>query len=362
MDQDDQPVEHGGLDFRDIQSINDAFLTKLSWRIIRKPDSLFARILLGKYCPAGDFLTCSMSSSCSHGWRGIMNGRDLIMENAGWAVGNGENLNIWEAPWLSLSRQERPMGPAPEALINISVSELFLPGKNEWDVEKIRQVLPCEEHRIRSIKQSLTGAPNKLMWLQSPTGEYTTKTGYIAALPNHQPVVPIPQGLQNFEWKRNVWKLQTAPKIKLFLWKAFHGALPVGDQLRARQIAVEGKCKNCGQPESIDHLFLHCSFAKQVWASAPVWPSVDYSGNIDLRDEWSNLCSKKNLPPTGLATGALAPWILWQLWKARNNLVFNDRTSSVAEILSKATATAREWASSQMTPTEQPRGIQGADR
>ena len=124
------PKDQGGLDFRDIQSINDAFLTKLSWRLLRNPTNLLGRTLLGKYCPNGDFLTCAVSSSCSHGWRGIMAGRDLIAENTGWAVGNGESLNIWDSPWLSLTAQERPMGPAPEALVNTTVAELFLPGKN----------------------------------------------------------------------------------------------------------------------------------------------------------------------------------------------------------------------------------------
>lgn len=55
------PKDQGGLDFRDIQSINDAFLAKLSWRLIRNPDCLLGRILFEKYCPDSDFLTCQLS-------------------------------------------------------------------------------------------------------------------------------------------------------------------------------------------------------------------------------------------------------------------------------------------------------------
>lgn len=54
-----RPKEQGVLDFRDIQSFNEPFLAKLSWRIITKPETLLARILIGKYCPNEDFLMVS---------------------------------------------------------------------------------------------------------------------------------------------------------------------------------------------------------------------------------------------------------------------------------------------------------------
>lgn len=41
------------------------------------------------------------------------------------------------------------------------------------------------------------------------------------------------------EWMKDVWKIQTAPKLKLFIWKIKHRALPVGDRLEARQIITE---------------------------------------------------------------------------------------------------------------------------
>ena len=100
-------------------------------------------------------------------------------------------------------------------------------------------------------------------------------------------------------------------------------------------------------PESIDHLLFHCSYARQVWESAPVSPSIEYSGSIDLRSNWSSLCSRKSLPPTGVSTGALAPWITWQLWLARNKLVFEGKIITVEETISIASACAKEWISCQ---------------
>lgn len=71
------PKDKGGLEFRDIQSFNDAYLAKLSWRILHHPESLFARILTGKYCTTEGIMECAETDAMSHGWRGILIGRDL---------------------------------------------------------------------------------------------------------------------------------------------------------------------------------------------------------------------------------------------------------------------------------------------
>lgn len=268
-----------------------------------------------------------------------MIGRDIIVSNSGWVVGSGSNINLWDSPWLSLSEQTRPTGPAPEATSQMMVSDLFIEDKIEWDVEKIRSILPFEEQRILAIKPSVTGAPDKLIWLHNASGEFTTKSGYGAVssqLPSFQ---AVQQHDNFFNWKKNVWKLHVAPKIKLFIWKIFHGALPVGFQLRARQINVEGKCKSCG--------FLECRFAQQVWNCAPVSPGIEYSGSIDLKSTWESWIAKKNLPPTGVVAGSLAPWILWQIWITRNKLLFEERRCSAEEVITQATIIAREWTQSQ---------------
>lgn len=104
-----RPKKRGGLGFRDFQQFNDA---KLSWKIINKPNSLLERTLLGKYCASGNLLECKTRSKISHGWRSVLIGRDLLIDNVGWLVGDGKTIKLWEDPWLNLSTQQRPIGPA----------------------------------------------------------------------------------------------------------------------------------------------------------------------------------------------------------------------------------------------------------
>ena len=49
----------------------------------------------------------------------------------------------------------------------------------------------------------------------------------------------------------SIWKLQVSPKLKLFLWKLFQGALSVGACLAARNISSAIACKRCSLTESI---------------------------------------------------------------------------------------------------------------
>lgn len=204
------------------------------------------------------------------------------------------------------------MGPPTEATAELMVADLMMPNSREWDRQKIQFICPAEARKILSIKPILSGAPDKQIWLGSETVEFTTKTGYYAALKSR---TQLPEDLHMemanpFEWNKQVWKLPTAPKIKMFLWKTFKNSLPVGTNLTARNIAVDHRCKRCGIPESSTHLLFHFSFAQQVWKLTPYGRSMDSSGLLDLRESWTSLRNQVVLPPIGLNSQQLTPWIL----------------------------------------------------
>nr|VDD32822.1 unnamed protein product [Brassica oleracea] len=50
-----------------------------------------------------------------------------------------------------------------------------------------------------------------------------------------------------------------------------------------------------------------------------------------------------DLPPLGLTDDALLPWLLWDLWKARNLMVFEGKCFQVEDIITKAVVDARAW-------------------
>lgn len=338
----------GGLGFRDIQCFNDALLAKLSWRILESPNCLLARVLKGKYYHDQDFLQATAPSSCSHGWRGIIIGRNLLAKQLGWAIGNGEKVLAWDDDWLSLLAPERPMGPIPEGEENLKVSELISTDTKGWDESKIDRHFPLLREKIVSLKISKWGGQDKKVWLKHQTGTYTTKTGYYSAVSEQ---LPEENQQTTQDWLKEVWKLCTSPKLKLFVWKIKHRAIPVGERLEARQVVPETKCIHCGGSESIMHLFFHCPYASKVWELVPFSGGFNPLPLNDFEQAWQTLLRVVNLPPTGLGSCPLAPWLLWAIWTARNQKMFQSRTFSPQETVTKAIHDAREWSAAQLPVT-----------
>ena len=129
----------------------------------------------------------------------------------------------------------------------------------------------------------------------------------------------------------------------MFAWKTLKRALPVGARLVERHIDFDPRCKRCGESESIIHLLFHCPYAQQVWHDAPLARGFDPRGIVDLEASWTALCATPSLPPSGVVSSHLVPWILWIIWKERKNFVFKDCSASAVDCLTLAIKSAKEW-------------------
>ncbi|KAL1188434.1 hypothetical protein V5N11_026817 [Cardamine amara subsp. amara] len=72
------------------------------------------------------------------------------------------------------------------------------------------------------------------------------------------PQVIPPTG--NVSFKQGVWKLNTAPKLKHFLWRMITNVLATGTALRHQQILTDAACSQ--EEENIHHLVFLCPYAQ----------------------------------------------------------------------------------------------------
>ena len=354
------PKGSGGLGLKDIQRFNTALLAKIPWRILTQPNCLLARVLLGKYCHNASILRVEPNKSISHGWRGILAGRDLLVEHLGRVIGNGETNRIWGEPWISSEAPIYPHSPLQEDMSDLAVSDLMLRGSGVWNITKIIALLPDLVKEIMAIKPRETGAPDSYVWYPTASGTYSARSGYAAASESNpnKPVLPIATASLN--WNKMIWNVKCPPKQKLLIWKILHNAIPTGDNLQRRGVPHIANCPHCGEYESIDHLFLHCPFATQIWDLAPIKTRFDSASctgfvtTLEVSSLWT--C----LPPTGV-TGDIFFWITWTIWMARNQRIFESRSSTLMDVISIALSNAQEWtraqgdlSSTQVTPTSIP--------
>jgi hypothetical protein len=127
----------GGLGFRDLHGFNMAMLARQAWRMLTNPSSLCARVLKARYFPNVSILEATANNGISYTWRSILKGCKLLKEGLIWRIGNGEEVNIWNDPWLAREGSRCPVTPRGQCVYT-KVAELINPITNAWDEMLVR--------------------------------------------------------------------------------------------------------------------------------------------------------------------------------------------------------------------------------
>ncbi|XP_042954569.1 uncharacterized protein LOC122290978 [Carya illinoinensis] len=173
------------------------------------------------------------------------------------------------------------------------------------------------------------------MWGYTANGTFTVRSAYYL----QQSLVrqmkgecsSIVTGL--IDWK-HLWSLNVPMKIKLFVWKAVHNALPTLQNLAIKKVVDVDLCSICKREvESALHVIWCCLAASDVWAmpSCPThkWPNFF----PDFSTLWLSLCSKLDVDSLQLVC-----FIMRRIWLRRNYFVHRKDLESPQQVVIAATA------------------------
>ena len=99
------------------------------------------------------------------------------------------------------------------------------------------------------------------------------------------------------------------------------------------------------EDESTNHVLFECPPALQTWAlsripsSPAIFPSSSIFTNMDYL--FWRLPKEEDLN--------YYPWILWYIWKARNDKIYSNRDGNPQEILRMADVESKIWMEAQLT-------------
>jgi hypothetical protein len=65
--------------------------------------------------------------------------------------------------------------------------------------------------------------------------------------------------------RKYLWKIKIPLKIKIFMWFLSKKVLLTRDNLAKRNWNGNTKCSLCDAEQSVEHLFISCSFARLIW-------------------------------------------------------------------------------------------------
>ncbi|KAL4584401.1 hypothetical protein LXL04_009002 [Taraxacum kok-saghyz] len=141
------------------------------------------------------------------------------------------------------------------------------------------------------------------------------------------------------------WNNWIPLKINFFGWRAVLNRLPTKLELAKRGVPIPSAyCRFCGQMEEDDsHLFLQCTWIKEVWERWSTWSELDLEGTHKVEQLLNLTHSTCQSTKQKKLIHAVTLVTLWTIWKARNDQIFNNRRTTPCRIIEEIKAQSFLW-------------------
>ena len=257
--------------------------------------------------------------------------RQLFRASTVVTLGNGEKASFWQSTWL---HGQALMDRFPDLFKwawrkNKTVKEELHSHnwtRGLWRMQTVEEMASFVQlwDLVQSVQ--LSDQQDQITWRWTPDGTYTSKSAYNAQFLG---------SFSNFRGE-NVWRADAEGKHKFFAWLLIQSKILTADKLLARQWPCNPLCPLCNLvPETASHLILHCQFAQQVWALLETW-TLSIIGKpvqgLDVMTWWEKELA--HLPKKDRRLkAAVMIYGAWNIWKARNKKVFEQKNMNPGEVL-----------------------------
>ncbi|KAL9816712.1 putative reverse transcriptase zinc-binding domain-containing protein [Arabidopsis thaliana] len=267
---------------------------------------------------------CSSKSEGGLGFRDVDDFNSALLENRA-------SISVWEDPWIpaQFPRPAKSNGSIIDP--SLKVQNLIDSRSNFWNIDLLQELFDPEDVQlISALHLGASTRADSPGWHFTKTGIYTVKSGYHTARMEILGINSSSIGPEIKALKAQVWKVQCPPKLHHFLWQILAGCVPVTENLRRRGINCDSGCVRCGTiEETINHTLFQCHPARQIWALSkiPTVPRVFSTSSI-----YANLDHLFSRIPLEFDSSAY-PWIIWYIWKAMNEKVFENVDKDPVDVL-----------------------------
>lgn len=181
--------------------------------------------------------------------------------------------------------------------------------------------------------------PDQYKWKLTHTGSYSSKLAYAAFF----------VGTIKFGPWRRIWKSWAPPRCKFFIWLVFLNRVWTADRLAKRGLPHPESCPFCDQAEeTIHHLLVGCVFTHQVWALIfqqlgllNLTPDPDPS--VSHFPSWWRRAISSVPKEVRKGFNSLIILIAWEVWKHRNDCVFDNSRPNILKVVSSVSTEGGLW-------------------
>jgi hypothetical protein len=258
------------------------------------------------------------------------------------SIKDGSEVRFWEDKWLG-STSLREQYPALYGIVRhkgLTIAHVLETSPPNVTFRRNLygpRLVSWEALLQRLANVHLTDGRDEFHWNLHESGKFSVASMYNALILTDLPVLD----------NKKIWKMKIPLKNKKFAWYLRRGVILTKDNLIKRNWHGSKRCVFCTHDETIKHLFFQCNFARSIWsviqAASGLYPPTSIA---NVFGNWVHGIDYKYR--ILLRVGAMA--LIWSLWLCRNDKVFDNKNSSLLQVIYRCTGTLRLW--SQLHRTE----------
>ncbi|XP_018465244.1 putative ribonuclease H protein At1g65750 [Raphanus sativus] len=354
------PKCQGGMGFKNLCKFNDALLARQAWRLVQYPNSVMAKLFKARYFKDSHILQASSKRYQSYGWSSLMVGINLLKQGSRFIIGNGKSVRLYEDHWLPTEPPRCATRMCNRQHLMVSDIIVATSTFQHWNLDTAQQLLNDEYFQLMlTIYLPQTKIEDTLVWPLEASGNYTVKSGYkreMMELGRQLPDLLPPRG--DPVLKTKIWKLPIIPKLKHFLWRILTLALGTNTRLNTGGMSLDCLCSRCSDaPETVNHLFFLCPISVQTWRSNQVTLGFSARFTDDLENNMEYLLQLQSSSTLTMEQKLTPFWLLWKIWKSRNNLIFKNKIINPQRDGEYVTVEVRDWLEKTAQVSSTPRQI-----
>jgi len=176
-----------------------------------------------------------------------------------------------------------------------------------WEEEMLGDLTLLLQNVILQVDKD-----DRWLWTLESSHVFSVKSAYNAL--TTQPPIELPVVVCS------LWHKDVPLKVVLFAWRMFRDRLPTKNNLH-RRMCVSG----CGSTETSNHLFLHCNIFGSIWHFINRWSGTSAAAPFYVSDHFNQFSFSGGISKVHCSI-IQAIWFatVWEIWKERNNRLFND--------------------------------------
>ncbi|GJY25759.1 putative RNA-directed DNA polymerase [Tanacetum coccineum] len=253
------PKEEGGLGIRRLECFNLALMATHVWKLLILKDSLWVKWIHEYKLKGRSFWDYPLRGNMSWGWRKILSLRPIIRRFIWSKVGNGNTTSIWYDQWSTLEPLAHRVSSRDIVRSGLTlqskVSDIVVNGSWSWPVD-----LLSKYPFLSNYNTPINDDVDRLVWSDSH--------GNIKKFSVAQVWSDIRSRDTKVNWYSMVWFPSCIPRHAINLWLIIRRKLKTQDLIPSWDVSnnLGSVCSLCESiPDSHDHIFFECIFARSVW-------------------------------------------------------------------------------------------------